>query len=364
MPKIINTHSSQYQILTVFKENSSKGVYSAIKKDKDSGLVLKVLLKVFHKKDLAYQWEMESLLKIRSPYCAKLLNFEYFSGKKALVLEYIEGVSLSQLLENFKLSQSEIQGIVSSIYKGLQDLQDQNLCHGDLSLDNVLIDEQGQLKFIDFGKGNYEKSVQGTLPFVAPEILKGHRVSFFSDLFSLGIIEVVLKKSYRPKDLKKIKTEDLDLKDRGLTSSHPQQRGTYVPESTSIPKSLLPKIKHVLSSLEGRHCETEKLPVQSFFMTNLKQKSLNISFLLGIAFYVGFACFSNISSDPKSLLKVSTNEWSLISLDQFQSYAPFKKILSPGFYRLKWKMADAQGQKWIHIKTGQTLLLNDKDFKK
>ena len=69
------------------------------------------------------------------------------------MLEYIKGgKSLSTGRRNFSLKPGEIQHILTSIYKGLKDLNKQGICHGDLSLDNVLIDEKAHIKLIDFGK--------------------------------------------------------------------------------------------------------------------------------------------------------------------------------------------------------------------
>ena len=183
----------KYRILFSFKQNPSKQVCKAVREDKTKGLQQEVLLKIFLDKEQSYREEFESLSQVSSPYCARLFGFENFGDKKALVLEYIHGVSLFQLMDNFFLKPEEINHILVSIYKGLEDLNKQGLCHGDLSLDNVLIDENAHIKLIDFGKANYEQDIQGTPPFSAPEIFKGIRTSFLSDLYSLGVIDNFVK---------------------------------------------------------------------------------------------------------------------------------------------------------------------------
>ena len=91
----------EYQILFSFKQDSSKQIFKALRKDNLTGVQQEVLLKIFLKEKESYREEFESLSQIFSPYCVRLFGFENFGSKQALVLEYIKGVSLFQLAENF-----------------------------------------------------------------------------------------------------------------------------------------------------------------------------------------------------------------------------------------------------------------------
>ena len=160
--KFLISKGLSYQLLYPYKQDDTKEVFKALRKDDLDGVEQEVLLKVFLKEKKTYQEEFESLSRVHSPYCVRLLGFENFSRKKALVLEYVKGVSLFHLIEHFSLSDIEVQHILISIYKGLLALSKQGLCHGDLSLDNVLIDEKAHIKLIDFGEANYGAEVHGT----------------------------------------------------------------------------------------------------------------------------------------------------------------------------------------------------------
>ena len=231
-----------------------------------------------------------------------------------MVLEYIKGVRLSQLIESFSLNEKEIQYILNSIYRGLLDLSQQGFCHGDLSLDNVLIDEKAQVKLIDFGEANYEEEIHGTPPFIAPEIFQGARANFLSDLFSLGIIEAVLKTPYPLSSLKEMQLKDFE-KPSPLLSLDPKKRSfafdkNYKPKDRDL-KILSYKIKDLLMAMESRHCVT------------LKNPKLKGEFALFPFRFLILLLFFTISSSQaaislQGILKVYTNKWLL----------PFHKLFS------------------------------------
>lgn len=362
MLKTISSNSGTYQIVSTLKNNESKQVYKAHRKDKSTDLKMPVLLKIFNKQDPSYKWELESLLKSKSTYCVRLLGFETLGKKRALILEYIDGISLSQLIESFHLSNEEIDYILVNIFKGLVDLKKQGLCHGDLSLDNILIDRVGKIKFIDFGKANYQETAQGTFPFVAPEILEGQKAGFVCDLFSLGVIEVFLRNPHKNTDLKQMSPKDFVDESSALLSNDPQNRVFCLHLDLHKPSSLCHKVKNLLTCLESKRCETEEIPIKKKASQDSKLSLFKVVTLVFFGFYVGASSFSTIEKETKGILKVSTNQWFLIHLKNFKSYAPVNFYISPGWHVLNWKTADSEGKKLIHIKAGKTLLLKDKNF--
>ena len=368
MSKILTSKGLSYEILFSIKESPTKQVYKALRKEKETGIEQEVLLKIFSFEEESYKGELESLLQVNSNYCVRLLGFENFPKGKALVLEYIKGVSLSQLIKTFTLSEIEIDILLDSIYEGLVDLKTQNLSHGDLSLDNVLVTQDVQIKFIDFGKGNYGSSSLGTFPFVAPEIVQGSLANFLSDLFSLGVIESVLKQDGQLLNLHKKKAEDFISSTNPLLASDPEKRFFSSNQSTPSNKkaeavlALSHKIKDFLSSVESKKYETQKIYRSRASFLKTKSVAWKISILLFFGVFAGTSSFSKAGYPTSGFLKVSTNKWFFIQLEDFKSYAPFSLSLSPGWHLLNWENPSKKGRKLIHIKPRQTLLLNDKDF--
>lgn len=138
--------------------------------------------------------------RINSPYVLK--PFPQERSRKFLynVTEYLEGQTLSQwLIDNKKPTLERVRGIVEQIAKGLRAFHRLEMLHQDLRPDNIIIDNNGTVKLIDFGSvcvaGLLEtvshdslNHVLGTAQYTAPEYFLGEAGTARSDLFSLGVI--------------------------------------------------------------------------------------------------------------------------------------------------------------------------------
>lgn len=116
------------------------------------------------------------------------------------VTEYIEGQTLAQWMIDHPVPDVEIvRGIVEQLAKGLRAFHRKEMLHQDLRPNNIMIDQSGTVKIIDFGAtrvaGLMEISTPfhrqdnlGTAQFTAPEYFLGEAGTTQSDLFSLGVI--------------------------------------------------------------------------------------------------------------------------------------------------------------------------------
>jgi len=117
-----------------------------------------------------------------------------------IVTEFIDGQTLAQwIIDNPKPDLETVRHIVDQIIKGLRAFHRLDMLHQDLKPDNVMIDQSGTVKIIDFGStqvaGIMEISspiehfhVLGTEQYSAPEYFLGENGSSRSDIFSLGVI--------------------------------------------------------------------------------------------------------------------------------------------------------------------------------
>lgn len=180
--------TKKYKLIQKLGEGASSEVYKAICSDQYSDLKQTVVLKILKsKKSLsALRKELSSLTAIRSKYCVRALGWELISGRPALVLEYIESVSLFELMNTSVLTPAQAQEIYSQVYKGIQDLSKQGLFHGDLNPKNILINTSGEVFLIDYGLANTEYT---TYAYATTARIKGTaRPDLESDLFSLNRI--------------------------------------------------------------------------------------------------------------------------------------------------------------------------------
>jgi serine/threonine protein kinase len=110
-----------------------------------------------------------------------------------LVMEYLEGEDLKQLLEQGRLSVDRVLEISVELLKALQAAHSQGVVHRDIKPGNVMVLASGQLKICDFGIARFTDatmtgSVIGTPGYMAPEQFTGQEVDGRCDLYSFGIV--------------------------------------------------------------------------------------------------------------------------------------------------------------------------------
>jgi serine/threonine protein phosphatase PrpC len=192
-----------YRIVRELHGSSRSHIYLAVDIETDAVVTLKIP-SIDLRDDPAYlkRFLMEEWVarRIDSPHVLKPCvpsrrrNFLY------LVSEYIDGQTLTQwMIDNPAPALETVRDIVEQIAKGLRAFHRKEMLHQDLRPDNIMIDNTGTVKIIDFGstriKGVAEAEpsgvrddILGTLQYTAPEYFLGEAATSRSDLFSLGVI--------------------------------------------------------------------------------------------------------------------------------------------------------------------------------
>jgi serine/threonine protein kinase len=126
-----------------------------------------------------------------------------------LVMEYIEGRSLSELLRSERLAFRRAAQMMTLVAEALSYAHEQGMVHRDLKPDNVLIDGRERPHIADFGLAMHDDDrwprrgeIAGTPPYMAPEQVRGesHRLDGRTDIWGLGVILYRMLTEHRPFD--------------------------------------------------------------------------------------------------------------------------------------------------------------------
>lgn len=141
--------------------------------------------------------EAEVGRKLNHPNIVKIFDAGRIEKVRYLTMEFVEGITLkNHIREKNKLESAEAIFITKQILEGLKIIHQNDIIHRDIKSDNIMIQQNGYLKIMDFGlartKGlttivNREQLV-GTLAYMSPEQTIGKSVDFRSDIYSVGII--------------------------------------------------------------------------------------------------------------------------------------------------------------------------------
>lgn len=183
--------------------------------------------------------EARLLVKLNHPRIAKVYDHFVESGRDYMVIEYIPGQSLRQLVtRNGPQTEDQVLAWAAEIADILDYLHSQTppIIHRDVSPDNLLLREDGTLYMIDFGAANeFVGSATGTLIgkqcYIAPEQFRG-KAEPSSDFYALGGTLFYLLTGSEPEALsvshpaqqRPILSKEVDLLVAGCTKIDPRER--------------------------------------------------------------------------------------------------------------------------------------------
>ena len=115
-----------------------------------------------------------------------------------MVMEWCDGRLLRQILSEGRLSQDRAIRIAIEVLKALEYIHENGVVHRDLKPENIMVDDQDNIKLIDFGiagdsaarrltYANFTATL-GTADYISPEQVKGKRGDGRSDIYAVGII--------------------------------------------------------------------------------------------------------------------------------------------------------------------------------
>lgn len=143
-----------------------------------------------------FKKEARVLAQLLHPNIAVIYNFIEQGGNHFMVMEYVEGTNLDDLLKQHKSLPAEfIVPVFVQALEGLQHAHRKNIFHRDIKPSNIMLTPDGVVKLMDFGiakvageqKMTQVNKIVGTVEFMAPELIQGRDASNASDIYAAGV---------------------------------------------------------------------------------------------------------------------------------------------------------------------------------
>jgi serine/threonine-protein kinase len=265
--------NGSFRIVEKLSESATTAVYRA----DHLTLGRTVLLKVLHRHLASdpefserFTREARACAQLRSPHVVQVFDLTEIDGSPAIVMEFVEGRSLKQLLADEGPQPHErVRTMATELLVGLTAAHERGIIHRDLKPGNILITSTGSVKITDFGLAavltansiTQEGAVLGTPAYMSPEQSRGETLDARTDLFSLGVTLVELLtgqrifdgesyaeclrkiSTFKPEHLKKILPEIPDSFERileRLLAPNPDRRFASAGEVLDVLENRIP----------------------------------------------------------------------------------------------------------------------------
>jgi serine/threonine protein kinase len=206
MPELIGKTFAHYCVL----ERIGAGGMGVVYRARDEHLERDVALKVLPAGAIAgedarkrFRREALALSRLSHPNVATVHDFDTRDGIDFLVMEHIPGETLDAIIRRGPLPAPEVIRLGAQIAQGLAAAHEQGILHGDLKPGNLRVTPSGLVKVLDFGlarwlrapgtaattaTGSVTRNIEGTLPYMAPEQIRGSDIDVRADLYALGVV--------------------------------------------------------------------------------------------------------------------------------------------------------------------------------
>ena len=290
----------QLEILECLGRGGMGAVYKARQPRLDRFVALKILAPE-KQNDLQFaerfEREARALARLNHPNIVTVFDFGEVQGRFYLLMEFVDGLTLRQLLQAGKIAPAEALSIVPKICEALQYAHEHGIVHRDIKPENILLDKSVRVKIADFGIAKIAgleskdfsltgaKDVMGTPHYMAPEqIEKPLTVDHRADIYSLGVVfyemltgELPLGKFAPPSQKVHV---DVRLDEVVLHALEKEPARRYQHAS-----QIKTDVETVASSMTAAAGQTSPLPLPAALVNTASDKIILPAFLL--AFFFG-----------------------------------------------------------------------------
>ena len=215
-PALLDQDFGPYRMKQVLGEGGMGVVYLAEREDLGSVAAIKILRDAWLSPDRRERFasEQRTLAQLNHPSIARLYDASTLpDGTPWFVMEYVEGVPLTQFCEEHASSIPERLRLFRAVCEAVEHAHRHLIVHRDLKPSNILVKPDGSVKLLDFGIAKQLDSLEGpvdrtrtglrlmTPAYAAPEQILGEPVGIHTDIYTLGVVLYELLTGRLPFDL-------------------------------------------------------------------------------------------------------------------------------------------------------------------
>lgn len=248
----------RYEILGILGSGGTSVVYKAKDTILNRLVTIKILREQLDKDNKflnRFRNEAQAVAKLSHPNIVNIYDVANSGGLHYLVMEYVEGCSLKEYLDNnAPLPVNEALNIFQQLLLALQHAHENNVIHRDIKPHNILLDTKHNVRVTDFGLAitaedisiaaaeESGSDIMGSVYYMSPEQIKGETVSAATDIYSAGVLLYEMLCAERP-----------FTGDNAVEIARQHLKGTPIP-----PHKLNPEVSTELSSFVMKAMRRDK----------------------------------------------------------------------------------------------------------